>query len=410
MGNLHGRMATGSQKTQISGPTGTVVGVTPDGKIITQTAFQPGTVNSFGQIMTGTVNNQVDIQFYRSDGSVADIVTETNANGGTATASNGMATFSATSTANSRAKGVSLTNTTYTANSEIYCVFTAGFTGSGAGTSYQRIGLYDGNDGFFLGYEGGTFGVTTIKGGVKNTTNRIDFNKDKLSGENNSLFMRADSPEAIDLTKLNVWRIRFGWVGSAPIEFEVLSPDGNWVTFHQVKQPNLAAFPSINTADLPVTCDVNSGNSGQALTIITNCWVAGTTQSLQKINTEITEENLATLSRSVITGETTAGGGGFVNVKVSPSGALEAEANITDIEDGTGDSIMDGANDAMRVNMVAGGLSLPNYDYVSMALSAGDTTETYTFKTGGSGGTTVATVVVVYTTSAREVLSSVTKS
>lgn len=55
------------------------------------------------------------------------------------------------------------------------------------------------------------------------------------------------------------------------------------------------------------------------------------------------------------------------------------------------------------------GLGIPEYDYVSMALSAGDTTETYTFKTGGSGGTTVATVTVVYTSSVREVLSSVTK-
>lgn len=56
------------------------------------------------------------------------------------------------------------------------------------------------------------------------------------------------------------------------------------------------------------------------------------------------------------------------------------------------------------------GFSLPKWDYVAMALSAGDTTETYTFKSGGSGGTTVATVVVVYTTSTRDVLTSVTKT
>lgn len=59
---------------------------------------------------------------------------------------------------------------------------------------------------------------------------------------------------------------------------------------------------------------------------------------------------------------------------------------------------------------ILSGFNLPEYDYVSMALSAADTTETYTFKTGGSSGTTVATVTVVYTDSTREVLSSVTKS
>lgn len=67
---------------------------------------------------------------------------------------------------------------------------------------------------------------------------------------------------------------------------------------------------------------------------------------------------------------------------------------------------------AIRTKVVGflNGFSIGEYDYVSMVLSAGDTTETYTFKTGGSGGTTVATVVIVYTDSTREVLSSVTKT
>jgi len=56
------------------------------------------------------------------------------------------------------------------------------------------------------------------------------------------------------------------------------------------------------------------------------------------------------------------------------------------------------------------GLAFGAYDYVSMALSIGDTTETYTFKSGGSGGTTVNTIVVVYTNSTRTVLSTVTKT
>jgi len=72
-------------------------------------------------------------------------------------------------------------------------------------------------------------------------------------------------------------------------------------------------------------------------------------------------------------------------------------------DDTTGRALVDS-------NAESVGLGLPEYDYVSMTLSAADTTETYIFKTGGSGGTTIATVVVVYTTSAREVLSTVTKT
>ncbi len=55
------------------------------------------------------------------------------------------------------------------------------------------------------------------------------------------------------------------------------------------------------------------------------------------------------------------------------------------------------------------GFAIPIYDYVSVAYPAA-TTETYTFKNGGSGGTTVATVTVVYTDSSKENLSTVTKT
>lgn len=59
---------------------------------------------------------------------------------------------------------------------------------------------------------------------------------------------------------------------------------------------------------------------------------------------------------------------------------------------------------------ISGGIGLDQYDYVSMALSVGDTTETWTFKTGGSGGTTTNIVVVVYTDSARTDILTVTKT
>lgn len=54
-------------------------------------------------------------------------------------------------------------------------------------------------------------------------------------------------------------------------------------------------------------------------------------------------------------------------------------------------------------------LGLPSYDYVSMTISPA-TTETYVFKSGGASGTTVATVVIVYTDSTRADISTVTKT
>jgi len=55
------------------------------------------------------------------------------------------------------------------------------------------------------------------------------------------------------------------------------------------------------------------------------------------------------------------------------------------------------------------GLSIPIHDYISASYNDGTFTEVYTYKTGGSGGTTVATVTVVYTDITKSKLVSVTK-
>lgn len=54
------------------------------------------------------------------------------------------------------------------------------------------------------------------------------------------------------------------------------------------------------------------------------------------------------------------------------------------------------------------GLNIPTFDYASQTQTA--TTDTWTFKTGGAGGTTVATVVITYVDATKEVISSVAQS
>lgn len=54
------------------------------------------------------------------------------------------------------------------------------------------------------------------------------------------------------------------------------------------------------------------------------------------------------------------------------------------------------------------GLSIPIYDYVGITYNS--TTDVYVFKTGGSGGTTVATITLTYSSSAKTQLNSVAKT
>lgn len=55
------------------------------------------------------------------------------------------------------------------------------------------------------------------------------------------------------------------------------------------------------------------------------------------------------------------------------------------------------------------GLNIPAYDYVQFTYDT-PTQTTIVFKTGGSGGTTVATVVIVYTDATQDFISTVTKT
>ncbi len=63
----------------------------------------------------------------------------------------------------------------------------------------------------------------------------------------------------------------------------------------------------------------------------------------------------------------------------------------------------------LPVDAANGILSGISWDYMSVAYTDADT-ETYTFKSGGSGGTTVATVVINYTDSTKEFISDVTRT
>ena len=288
-----------------------------------------------GTAVTGSRNNEVEISFFTAFNS--DVITNTTASGGSATITGGHARYRTGTNATGAAKGVSVNSCKYRPAHEQYVFFTAAFT-TGVANSYQRIGLYDSNNGFFIGYEGTSFGVTLRTGASDTTTARASWNGDPLDGSAGSLFTRGGSPEAINLTYSNLYRIRFAWLGSASILFEVFSPDGAWVTFHTIKIPNSQLDPSIQNPELPITIDVAKTSGASDLSLYSACVAAGTTSDAYPIKETLNDYSLAKLTRSVITGETTAGGGGYVNVKVNPSGALTI--SLGDIDGVQGQDVM----------------------------------------------------------------------
>ena len=274
-----------------------------------------------GVAVSGTRNNQIEISFDTSFNS--DVVTNTNTSTGSASISNGHALYSTGSGVNGTSKAVSVATLSYRPAHEEYVYFTAAFTTPTSANSDQRIGLYDTNNGFFIGYDGLTFGITKRTAASDTFTARSSWNGDLLTGAVGSRFTRNGTPEAINLTYSNLFRIRFAWLGSASVLFEVFSPDGSWVTFHTLRVPNSQLNPSINTPNLPITLEVlKSGADATVLILYTACWAAGTTSNYSKITDTLTDYTLANLTRSVIAGRASTGGGTYYNVKVTPSGSL----------------------------------------------------------------------------------------
>lgn len=280
-----------------------------------------------GTMLTGKRNSQLEIPFYTVPTSTFLTTTLTNA---TAVASAGHTVYQLSASAGSAlAKAVSVQTVTYRPGHEIYTMFTAAFINAVGGTISHRIGIYDVSDGFFIGIDSTNLCIGKRTGGVESTVLQGSFNVDNLLGTTGSKFTRNGVPEPINYGVSNLYRIRFAWLGSGNIYFEVFSPDGEWVLFHNIQQPNSSFLPSLTNPNLPMTLEVSRPSGTTVAGLATACWAAGTTSDLQPITSTLTDQTLATLNRSVITGVTTGGGGGYVNVKVNPSGALTVDSTVS---------------------------------------------------------------------------------
>jgi hypothetical protein len=284
----------------------------------------PQSTDVLGVLVSGNRNNQIEVNFETPPG--ATLITNTFTGSGSATAVNGHTIYATGATAVSSAKGITTQVVVYRPAHEIYAAFTAAFL-NGTANSYQRIGIFDASNGFYVGFEGTSFGVTVRTGGVNTFIPQASFNTDLLDGNALSKFTRRGNPEALNFAFSNLFRIRYAWLGSANIYFEVLNPDGEWIIFQNIRQPNTSYDPSVQNPDLPMTIDVNKTSGTADVSIATGCWGAGTTSAYSPITATLTDRTLAALTRSVITGVTTGGGGGYHNVKVNPSGALVTDAS-----------------------------------------------------------------------------------
>ena len=157
-----------------------------------------------------------------------------------------------------------------------------------------------------------------------------------------------------------------------------LSMDGTTIdSIHQYTR-DASALPSGDTAILPlkakyfrmVYTNGNQATSFFRMQVVYRPFPAGPTNM---VATQISNSSPALITRSIISGESSAGGGGFVNVKVNASGTLE-----TNVNQGAHDNLNANANIQIGNTDVTATNRVPVTDILNVAINTAEKTSTAT--------------------------------
>jgi hypothetical protein len=199
-------------------------------------------LSAFGDIRTIELTPQIQGSFeYTVDNT--DLNINTINNSATVTQAQGMAVMTTGTTTASIALLQCTNHAKYRPGLGGLCRFTALFTDCTTGTS-QYAGLMDDpgsvaefENGFALGCDGANFSVVRFRGDVK--VDSISVFDDPLDGS-------GESGIDIDVTKLNVFGIRYQYLGAGFIQYLIEDPDtGRLTVFHTIDYAGRNIMPSV---------------------------------------------------------------------------------------------------------------------------------------------------------------------
>jgi hypothetical protein len=215
-------------------------------------------LTAFGELLVGQLSPLFQNSFeYTVDNT--DLAEKTLVADGTVTQGNGMAIVNTTTTTASSAKYESNKLAKYRPGMGGLARFTTLFTTGIAGTE-QFMGLLDVEgvgaaflNGYAIGYDGVTFGVHRFSNDVLTTIALADCD-DPLDGS-------GLSGMTIDTTKLNVFEIRYQYLGAGAIQFFIEDGTGKFALFHTIFYANLNTEPSVHNPNFHLTMWVNNGGT-----------------------------------------------------------------------------------------------------------------------------------------------------
>ena len=230
---------------------------------ITNCCPDQGFISVFGDEIVGTRQDYISVQFPYG---VSNFDTTTVvANGGLVQSFTAMAVLTSGTGATAVAQIQSKRNLRYRPGHEGHIFFTAMFPNGAAANSTQWIGLFDNADGAAIGYNGITFSILFRQNSVDTIIPQASFNVDTLNGA-------GPSGLIINPANINVFRIAYGWLGAAPIKFQIIDQNGDWITFHQILLANTIQSPTFLNPILPIRAEIRKTAGATNLSIATASW------------------------------------------------------------------------------------------------------------------------------------------
>lgn len=225
-------------------------------ELVDQAGNQPF-MTVFGDLPTVTRSADIMVKFEYNNATV-DTTPTVSGTGSTGNASS-LATVS-TGVGVGLARLETVRSIRYRAGFAGYAMFTTAYTTPEANT-VQRHGPFGTDNGFWVGYNGTTFSVAYRKAGSDNV-------------------VAVDMAELtwLDTTKLNLYRVDFGFLGIAPITYWVHGGvNRGWIPMAVIDKTNTQVATHINQPMLPIRMEAQrTSGTGANLVVSTASWCGGT--------------------------------------------------------------------------------------------------------------------------------------
>lgn len=214
--------------------------------------------SSFGEIVTERLKIQSGWSFpYNLDPVFVDPVV---LNGGTVVHETSFAKLQTSTDPDGYAEIHTKRALVYTPGIGAVAKFTAIFDNPVA-DSLQLIGIGNGTDGWFFGYNGLKFGIMRMSNSIEHWVYQDEWNK--------KLFPNLNPQKG------NVYQVDFQWLGFGAQYFSIEDSEGDVTLAHQINYTNKNIDVSVQNPSLPITAKIKNTGNTTNLTLKTPSSVAG---------------------------------------------------------------------------------------------------------------------------------------